>query len=96
MSVELQHAILGLLSIQPMSGYDLGRAFGPLRERVPQLQTWVAPGMHHPWSQQDPELFTRMVLAVADDGAGRWRPAPPTHADTLPVTAAAPGAASTR
>ncbi|UQN14094.1 PadR family transcriptional regulator [Gulosibacter sp. ACHW.36C] len=27
MSVELQHAILGLLSLRPMSGYDLGRAF---------------------------------------------------------------------
>lgn len=25
--MELQHAILGLLSLQPMSGYDLGRAF---------------------------------------------------------------------
>lgn len=49
------------------------RAFEPLRKRVPQLQTWVAPGMHHPWSQQDPELFTRMVLAMADDGV--WPPA---------------------
>jgi|GEM_PF-367262 len=27
MTMELKHAILGLLSIQPMSGYDLGRAF---------------------------------------------------------------------
>lgn len=26
-AMELRHAILGLLSIQPMSGYDLGRAF---------------------------------------------------------------------
>ncbi|MHA2788089.1 PadR family transcriptional regulator [Corynebacterium sp. S7] len=25
--MELKHAILGLLSLQPMSGYDLGRAF---------------------------------------------------------------------
>lgn len=25
--MELQHAVLGLLSIRPMSGYDLGRAF---------------------------------------------------------------------
>ena len=27
MAMELKHAILGLLSIQPMSGYDLNRAF---------------------------------------------------------------------
>lgn len=27
MAMDLQHAILGLLSLQPMSGYDLGRAF---------------------------------------------------------------------
>ena len=27
MGMELKHAILGLLSIQPMSGYDLNRAF---------------------------------------------------------------------
>ena len=27
MSMDLKHAILGLLSLQPMSGYDLGRAF---------------------------------------------------------------------
>lgn len=26
--MELKHAILGLLSVRPMSGYDLGRAFG--------------------------------------------------------------------
>lgn len=27
MAMELKHAILGLLSVQPMSGYDLNRAF---------------------------------------------------------------------
>lgn len=57
---------------------SIRRGFAPLCERAPQLQTWVAPGMHHPWSQQDPELFTRMVLAIADDGV--WPPATATPA----------------
>jgi hypothetical protein len=56
---------------------SIRRAFGPLRAVVPQLQTWVAPGMHHPWNQQDPELFTRMVLGIADTGV--WRGEPSTH-----------------
>ena len=42
------------------------RAFAPLRAVAPQLQTWVAPGMHHPWNVQDPELFSRMVAQFVD------------------------------
>ncbi len=44
------------------------RAFDPLRARLPQLTTWVAPGMHHPWNIEDPELFTRMTTTHADSG----------------------------
>lgn len=45
------------------------QAFGPLKERVPQLLTWTAPGMHHPWNVEDPDLFTRMIATFADTGA---------------------------
>jgi len=45
-------------------------AFPALRTALPQTQTWIAPGMHHPWNAQNPELFTRMVVAFAD--TGRW------------------------
>ncbi len=45
------------------------RAFGPLRARLPQLTTWEAPGMHHPWNIEDPELFTRMVTTHVDTGS---------------------------
>ena len=42
------------------------RAFEPLRIRLPQMITWEAPGMHHPWNIENPELFTRMVTTFAD------------------------------
>lgn len=42
------------------------RAFAPLRAALPQTRTWIAPGMHHPWSAEDPELFAQMVAAQAD------------------------------
>lgn len=48
---------------------SIRRGFGPLREQLPQLQTWVAPGMHHPWNVEDPDLFTRMVVSMADTGS---------------------------
>ncbi len=47
---------------------SVSQAFAPLRQRVPQLQTWTAPGMHHPWNVEDPELFTQMVVTFADTG----------------------------
>lgn len=43
-------------------------AFPSLRTLAPQLQTWIAPGMIHPWSAQDPELFARMVATFVDTG----------------------------
>ena len=46
------------------------RSFDPLRKCLPQLRTWVAPGMHHAWSAENPELFARMVATHAD--TGRW------------------------
>lgn len=48
------------------------RSFGPLQARLPQTQTWVAPGVHHAWNVEDPTLFTRMVTTFADTGA--WAP----------------------
>lgn len=41
-----------------------------LREIVPQTSTWIAPGVHHAWQTEAPELFARMVLQHAD--AGVW------------------------
>ncbi len=45
---------------------DARRAFDPLRALAPQLETWIAPGMHHQWSAEDPVRFSAMVEAVAD------------------------------
>ncbi|TFC13039.1 alpha/beta fold hydrolase [Cryobacterium algoritolerans] len=39
-----------------------------LRALLPQTRTWIAPGMHHVWSIEDAELFTRMVVGWVDDG----------------------------
>ncbi|MHA2788090.1 alpha/beta fold hydrolase [Corynebacterium sp. S7] len=45
-------------------------AFPMLAEKLPQLQTWTAPKVHHAWSAEDPELFARMVQTFAD--TGKW------------------------
>lgn len=45
------------------------RAFDALGSALPQLHTWEAPGMHHPWNVEDPDLFTRMIRTHADTGA---------------------------
>ena len=37
-----------------------------LQSRVPQTRTWIAPGMHHVWSIENVDLFTRMVLGWVD------------------------------
>lgn len=42
--------------------------FAPLRAALPQLRTWIAPGMHHPWSIEDPDLFTEVIVTHADTG----------------------------
>ncbi|WP_068399942.1 alpha/beta fold hydrolase [Kribbia dieselivorans] len=46
------------------------RSFAPLRERLPQVRTWVAPKVHHAWSAENPELFARMIAAQVD--TGQW------------------------
>lgn len=51
------------------------RSFQPLCARLPQTQTWIAPGMHHAWNVEDPALFTQMVTAMADTGS--WVPPAP-------------------
>lgn len=40
--------------------------FKVLQNAMPQSRTWIAPGMHHPWNIQDPELFTEMIRTHAD------------------------------
>lgn len=47
--------------------------FPTLAQAAPQLQTWVAPGMHHPWNIEDPGLFTAVIREFVDTGG--WRPA---------------------
>lgn len=49
---------------------SVGRAFPALRAVLPQTRTWIAPGVHHAWNAEDPELFNRMVLEHAD--GNRW------------------------
>jgi len=46
------------------------RAFPTLQSVLPQTQTWIAPGVHHAWNAESPELFARMVTEYAD--TGRW------------------------
>lgn len=41
-------------------------SFPLLRTAFPQLRTWIAPGMHHPWSTEDPVLFTETILSSAE------------------------------
>lgn len=51
------------------------RAFEPLRAALPQLRTWIAPGMHHAWNIEDPDLFSRMIATHTDTGT--WPEATP-------------------
>lgn len=46
------------------------RGLTALQATLPQAQTWIAPKMHHAWSAEDPELFSRMVETFAE--SGRW------------------------
>lgn len=48
-------------------------AFPALRQESPQLHTWVAPGMHHPWNIEDADLFTAVIRNFVK--TGRWPPA---------------------
>lgn len=47
-------------------------AFSVLHAAVPQLRTWIAPRMHHPWNIQDPDLFTAMITGHTDNDM--WPP----------------------
>lgn len=47
---------------------SISKAFPALGEKLPQLQTWTAPKVHHPWSAENPELFARMVRTFVDTG----------------------------
>lgn len=48
-------------------------AFPALRRALPQVQTWVVPGMHHPWNVEDPGLFTAVIREFVETGI--WPPA---------------------
>ncbi|MDO4258652.1 MAG: alpha/beta hydrolase [Actinomycetaceae bacterium] len=53
--------------------YDLPSisfSFEPLRNRLPHLHTWIAPGVHHAWCSENPSLFTQMVATFCD--TGQW------------------------
>lgn len=52
--MELRHAVLGLLSLRPMSGYDLGRAF--------------AGSVAHFWHADQSQIY-RTLERLAADGA---------------------------
>lgn len=54
MGVELKHALLGLLNIQPMSGYDLARA--------------IDRSLVHFWHVDRSQVY-RALARLADDGA---------------------------
>lgn len=41
-------------------------SFPALLAHLPQTRAWTAPGMHHVWSIEDVDLFTRMVLGWVD------------------------------
>ncbi|WP_046011826.1 hypothetical protein [Microbacterium sp. SA39] len=45
---------------------DVQAAFPALTRAMPQTRTWVAPGMRHIWSIQDPVLFTRRIVDFVD------------------------------
>lgn len=48
--------------------HSVARSFAPLQAELPQLQTWIARGMHHAWNVEDPDLFSRMIATHADTG----------------------------
>lgn len=51
-------------------------ALGTVARRVPDAVVRLAPGMHHQWSAEDPELFSDMVRAWVVDGAAHPRLVP--------------------
>lgn len=61
----------------------IAASFPSLRAALPQTRTWIAPGMFHAWSAQDPAMFARMVAAQVTG-----TPWPPTSADARGGSAA--------
>lgn len=53
------------------------RSLREIRSRVPHAQIGVAPGMHHGWSGEDPDLFNRILRPWLDERA--------RHRDLLPA-----------
>lgn len=51
--MDLRHAILGLLSVRPMSGYDLGRSF--------------AGSVAHFWHADQSQIYRTLERLAADD-----------------------------
>ncbi|WP_251153092.1 alpha/beta hydrolase [Cellulosimicrobium sp. Marseille-Q4280] len=45
------------------------RALATIERRLPEAVVRLAPGMHHQWSAEDPELFSAMIRAWVVDGA---------------------------
>lgn len=43
------------------------RSLRAIRAALPHAQTGLAPGMHHGWSREDPELFNRVLRTWLDD-----------------------------
>lgn len=73
MDMQLRHALLGLLAIRPMSGYDLGRAF--------------AGSVAHFWHADQSQIY-RTLDRLSEDGAIateriRQRDRPDRHVHSL-------------
>ncbi|WP_435748713.1 alpha/beta fold hydrolase [Microbacterium sp. PMB16] len=63
---------------------DVRAAFAALRRALPQTRTWIAPGMRHIWSIQDPDLFTQTIIDFVD------RDVVPTPGQTVPAVHGSP------
>ncbi|MGN6240105.1 MAG: alpha/beta fold hydrolase [Cellulosimicrobium cellulans] len=51
-------------------------ALGTIARRVPDAVVRLAPGMHHQWSAEDPDLFSAMIRSWVLDGAAHPRLVP--------------------
>lgn len=91
--MSLKHAILGFLALQPMSGYDLKKAFdGSVRHFWPADQSQIyrtlsalaAAGLATVVDTDHADPLSRKVYHLSDDGRAelhRWLAAPPPPAD---------------
>ena len=51
-------------------------ALGTIARRVPDAVVRLAPGMHHQWSAEDPDLFSAMIRSWVVDGVAHPRLVP--------------------